>query len=590
MITQTGQVVYTNKAHCRDCYRCLRVCPVKAIKMENGQAYVVAERCISCGTCIRECPQGAKAFRHDIEHAVRLIATGQPVGVSIAPSFAAAFSEWERKCLPSALRRLGFAYVGETAIGAYHVARQTRDYVAAHPDRSHICTACPAVVTYIERYEPDKLDLMVPVVSPMLAHARHIKEKLGADSKVVFIGPCVAKKTEAERREHAGLVDCVLTFVELLEWLQREGINPSQCEESRFDEEPEGDARYFPLVGGSLRTAAMDTDLLASRVLGASGVEEVRQALAGLDAGEPRILEPLFCHQGCINGPVMPGKGNVYQRRQGVLHYAGATPGRAPHSQPNPTALQTRFAPRAVTDAASVTEEQIREVLEQTGKASPENQLNCGTCGYPTCRDKAIAVVLGMAEPGMCLPYMRRLAERRTDRIIETSPNGIVILDDQLRIISMNPTFRRFFMCSEAVCGRPISYLMDPDPFEQLVSGNTDLVEKTVKHARLNLVCHQIHYVLREDRQYVGIFVNITKTQADKEKLDRLRMQTAAQARELLQHQVEMAQTIAQFLGESTAQSEAVLDQLISLAGGGNETDEGGKYGMEWIKDIYTSK
>jgi len=252
--------------------------------------------------------------------------------------------------------------------------------------------------------------------------------------------------------------------------------------------------------------------------------------------------------------------------------------------------LDTRFAAQPVLDAEGVSEEQIRAVLEQTGKANPENQLNCGACGYATCRDKAIAVVRGMAEPGMCIPYMRRLAEQRTDRIIETSPNGIVILDEHLRILSMNPAFRRFFMCSEAVCGRPISYLMDAEPFEQLATGKTDLIETTVKHARHNLVCHQIQYALREERQYVGIFVNITRTQADREKLDRLRTQTVAQAQELLQHQVEMAQTIAGFLGESTAQSEMLLERLMLLAGGSRDGDEGGKRNTDWIADTYTSK
>ncbi len=637
MSSQTGQVVYTNKAHCRDCYRCLRFCPVKAIKMENGQAYVVAERCISCGTCIRECPQGAKAFRNDIEQAARLIASGGPVGASVAPSFAAAFGEWERKCIPSALRRLGFAYVGETAIGAFPVARRTRELVEAAPDRSHIATACPAVVSYVEHYHPEHLDLLVPVVSPMLMHARHIKERLGREAKVVFIGPCVAKKAEADRPENAGLVDCALTFVEMLEWLEREGVHLAQCEESRFDEEPEGDSRFFPLVGGSLRTAAMATDVLAPATVSVSGVEEVSEVLAGIGPGTPPlVIEPLFCRGGCINGPVMPGKGNVYERRHDVLQYALGAPGRpaapmdnlqfancnlqsegedcklqiancklqigegaqAAGKGPSEGALstslnlpRTRFVPKRVADAEGISEEQIRAVLEQTGKASPENQLNCGACGYASCRDKAIAVVRGMAEPGMCIPYMKRLAERRTDRIIETSPNGIVILDEHLQILGMNPAFRSFFMCSEAVLGRPISYLMDPDPFEQLASGRSELVETVVKHVRANLVCHQIHYSLREEKQYIGIFVNITKTQADKEKLDRLRTETAQQARELLQHQVEMAQTIARYLGESTAQSESLLDRLILLAGGeSGDGEANGKYGMEWVKSIYTSK
>ncbi len=591
--SQTGQVVYTNKAHCRDCYRCLRVCPVKAIRMKDGQAYVVKELCISCGTCIRECPQGAKAFRNDLEKAIRLIESGGSVAVSIAPSFAAIFSDWEQKRLASALRKLGFSHVAETAIGAYHVAHMTGKLVSSKTDQTHICTACPAIVSYIERYLPDHVDTLVPVASPMIAHARHIKAKLGQDAKVVFVGPCVAKKSEAEWPQNRGIVDCVLTFPELLEWFEREDLSLAACEESGFDEEPEGAARFFPLVGGSVRTSNLDTDLLASGVVSASGFAEVSELLANISNARPMVIEPLFCTQGCVNGPAMPVRTNVFERRRHVLDYAGTNTGREPIADYTESGLSRRFRAKPMEET-EIDEETIREVLEKTGKASPENQLNCGACGYPTCRDKAIAVIRGMAELEMCIPYMKRLAERRTDKIIETSPNGIVILDERLNIISMNPAFRNFFMCSEAVSGRPISYLMDPDPFERLASGKEELIEAVVRHTRGNLLCHQIHYALSEEKQYVGIFVNITKSRAEKEKLDTLRAQTVTQAKELLEHQINMAQTIAKFLGESTARGEDLLERLMTIAGEGNEAapekGKSGRLGMEWIKDTYTSK
>ncbi|MHB0999555.1 MAG: [Fe-Fe] hydrogenase large subunit C-terminal domain-containing protein [Armatimonadota bacterium] len=592
---QAGQVVYTNKAHCRDCYRCLRVCPVKAIKMENGQAYVVGSRCISCGTCIRECPQGAKSFRNDIEQAVRLMGSDEPVAASVAPSFVAVFTDWEQKRLASALRRLGFSYVGETAIGAYHVANETERIISSHKESSHICTACPAIVSYVEHYEPDKVDMLVPVVSPMLAHAQHIRIKLGESAKVIFIGPCVAKKSEAERPENKGIIDCVLTFSELMEWFEREGINLSACEESRFDEEPQGDARFFPLVGGSIKTACMSTDVLDSDVVSASGIQEVQEVLGSITpSGPPIVVEPLFCPQGCVNGPALHTERNIYQRRREVLEYAGDNPGAQPPAEPDYGSLITRFKPAKIDEGNAVKEDEIQEVLEQTGKGSPENQLNCGACGYPSCREKAIAVIKGMAELEMCIPYMKRLAEQRTDRIIETSPNGIVILDERLNIISMNPAFRNFFMCSEAICGRPVSYLMDPDPFEKLASGSEERIEIIVTHSNYNLVCHEILYALPEEHQYVGIFVNITKSRVHKKKLDQLRSQTVLQAKELLDHQVHMAQTIAKFLGESTAQSEDLLERLMVFAGDesgdSEDSDKDGKYGKQWIKDIYTSK
>jgi uncharacterized Fe-S cluster-containing protein len=423
----------------------------------------------------------------------------------------------------------------------------------------------------------------------MLAHAAHIHEKLGKDASVIFIGPCVAKKAEADRPENQGQVDCVLTFTELAEWFGREGIDLSVCEESHFDEEPEGESRYYPLVGGSMKTASLTTDCLAEDLVSVSGFADIREALENADSRHSMIIEPLFCQQGCINGPAIPVGENAYLKRNSVLNYAGVNHGITPEDVPARVGLRARFNPAGI-DETPVTEEQIREVLEKTGKASPEDQLNCGACGYVSCREKAIAVIRGMAELEMCIPHMKRLAEQRTDRIIETSPNGIVITDEHLNIISMNPAFRSFFMCSEAVCGKPISYLMDPDPFERLASGKEGLIETVATHPNYSLICHEILYSLPEEKQFVGIFVNITRMKADKKKLDHLRGQTILQARELLEHQINMAQTIAKFLGESTAESECLLDKLMLMAGDESDSDSEGRYGTQWIKDTYTSK
>ena len=610
------QVVFTNKAQCRDCYRCVRVCPVKAIRMHEGQAAVVEGRCIACGTCVRECPQQAKSFRNDLARTMRLFEPGAKVAASLAPSFAAVFPRWQQRRLASGLRRLGFSYVGETAIGAYQVARQTAALANAHPESACVCTACPAVVRYVERYRPALLPNLVPVVSPMIAHAKHIRKRLGDEVRVVFIGPCIAKKAEAERPEFAGLVDCVLTFVELAEWFQREGIDLAGCEESDFDETPDGDARLFPLEGGASRTAGWAADLLSGEMEVASGFDEVRTALDGIgDEGTPHVIEPLFCPQGCVNGPAIPDERNPFTRRTDVLEYAAANPGREIAAgdvemslpvAPRFPAMRSTAAKASRTVSAGmpdglftffevwqdadppIQEEEIRRALEMTGKAREEDQLNCGACGYPTCRDKAIAVIRGLAEPAMCMPYMKRLAEQRVDRIIETSPNGIVILDDQLKILSMNPAFRRFFMCSEAVCGQPISYLMDPELFERLATGQEQIVEMTVEHRKYNLVCHEIIYPLPEERQYVGIFVNITNSRMSQQQLDRLRARTVLQARELLEHQIQMAEQLARFLGESTAKGEDLVEKLMLLAEGEHEGGEKPK--GQWLRDMYTSK
>lgn len=593
------QIVYTNKAHCRDCHRCLRVCPVKAIRMENGQAYVVPELCISCGTCVRECPQGAKRYVREIDKVKGFMEAGDLVAASIAPSFAGIIkpSEWGR--MAGALRRLGFCFVAETAAGAHVSALKTAELIAIEPDEPHICSACPAVVSYVEKYDPSKVSMLVRAASPMTAHARHIKAVLEGRQdiaerlvRVVFIGPCIAKKAEAQRPDNAGAVDAVLTFEELYEWFVEEGVALANCEEARFDERPEGDARKYPLLGGLLKAASLDTDVLSKQVVSASGFAEVKDLLEGASGAPSMIAEPLFCRQGCVNGPAIPECGSVHERRRKVLEYAtscaerevmaGRNPAAVPGSWPGLTA---RFEAEPVAEE-EIDEERIQQVFERTGKALPEDRLDCGACGYDSCRDKAVAVIRGYAEPEMCMPYVKRLAERRTDKIIESSPNGIVMLDADLRIISMNTAFKRLFMCGDSLCGKHISYLMDPDPFERVAAGVAGMISETALHPKYGLECLQITYSLPEDRQYVGIVVDTTKSQANKQKLDELRRLTVEQARQLMEHQIRIAQTMARLIGESTAQGEALVEKLVELAEEGN-ADDGG---VAWLTDTYTMK
>ena len=306
------QVVYTNEARCRDCYRCVRVCPIKAIRIDDGQAFVDPDRCISCGTCVRECPQDAKMFRHDLDKAEELVAQHAFVAVSLAPSFAGVFEPAQYARIPSALRALGFEYVAETAVGAYLVAQRTASCAKDTPHTS-ICTACPAVVTYIEKYEPAKIGHLLPVVSPMIAHARHIKDKFGPEAKVVFIGPCVAKKSEADRPEFKGLVDCVLTFDEFEEWLKRKHVDLAHCPESAFDEEPAGKSRLFPVEGGCMATTTLNTSVVDEKLVFVSGFHEMKDVLDAADKGlTPCIVEPLFCAHGCVNGPGISKTGNLF--------------------------------------------------------------------------------------------------------------------------------------------------------------------------------------------------------------------------------------------------------------------------------------
>lgn len=557
--------VYTVTANCHDCYRCVRVCPVKAISVRGGQASIRDELCIKCGTCVRECPQHAKMIRSSLEQVKQLIASPRKVAASVAPSFAALFEGWRALRLPSALRRLGFDYVSETAEGAELVTERAFD-----PDQvGSITTACPAVVNYIEKYRPDYVDQLTPVASPMIAHGRMLKKRLGDGWAVVFIGPCAAKKAEAARPENAGVIDAVLTFAELTQWLEEERIDLASCPESGFQNQGGLTlSRLFPLPGGMLKTAGRDVGGADRNIVQVIGAEEVK-TLFDLPARDWDfdMAECLFCADGCLNGPGMPNDMadvNYYRKKKELMDYtAGAPSGAAPLDQSLTCAAGFKAAPVKPAGEEEADEAGIQRVLENTGKGDPEQQMNCGACGYKSCRDNAIAVLKGMAEPEMCMPYMRRLAQQRTDKIIESSPNGVVILDENLHIIKTNPAFLKMFMTGPDAIGRRISCYMDADGFEKLASGAADELERI--RSKYGMRYHEQLYAMREDRQYVGMFTDISNVTFGENQLDLIKMQTLDQAQELLDHQIKFSQEMAHFLGRSTAKSEELVKKMVEL-------------------------
>lgn len=566
-------IIYTNKARCRDCYRCLRACPVKAIKIENNQASIEENLCIACGTCIRECPQKAKTYRHDTESVFERLEGKDKVVLSLAPSILSLFSQWELMRLPSACRALGFDYVGLTSVGAQATAWFTAQHIQKNPDQLTICSACPAVVNWIEHYHPQFVPALVPVLSPMIAHAKHLKTRLGSQTTVVFAGPCIAKKAEAERDSVVGYVDFVLTFEELISMLEAKNIALSECEDSSFDDPDLTDARYFPLAGGLFQTAGISTDLLDDRYVALSGFQSLDAFLSSQNLASRMVIEPLFCTEGCVNGPAFPSTHTFFERKNQLLNAIK----KSPSHQVSPNAIQfqtedkafyqTSFLPQDVSiHETEFTPEAIQTVLTQTGKLTPEDQLNCGACGYTSCHDKAIAVLRHMAEPQMCIPYMRKLAEKRTDLIIETSPNGIVILDKQLEVVGINPAFKSFFNCTDAVIGKKIATIIDPEPFEKLTSGQLAIVDETVSYPESKMICHLLCYALPQENQFVGIFVNMTHLRNTQAEITTIKTKTIERSLELLDHQISMAQKIAKLLGENTAIGEELVQNLLKLS------------------------
>jgi signal transduction histidine kinase/iron only hydrogenase large subunit-like protein/CheY-like chemotaxis protein len=405
-------VVTTVAAKCRRCFNCVRSCPAKAIRVQAGQARVLEDRCIGCGNCIRVCAQNAKQAQSAVYSVSALLVDPKPTVAILAPSYPAAYRDLTAGQFVAACRALGFSHVLEVGFGADMVAAAYAELLRDAPNRPLISTPCPALVTYVRRYMPHLVPNLAPIVSPMVALGRAVKQVHVPGANVVFIGPCVAKKAEIREPQVADAVDDVLTFRGLDEMLRGRGIDPRTLGASEPDPPFPQFGALFPVSGGLLKAAALQADLMDDSIVVVEGPGRCLAALQELQAGEfhARFLDALLC-EGCVAGPAFPEDGSPLSRRERVTahvrHLQAAHPGALPGALAEVAAINVwrEFEPEA-TQSAQPTEIEIRDILARTNKISREDELNCGACGYPTCRDKAIAVYQGLAEPEMCLPFL----------------------------------------------------------------------------------------------------------------------------------------------------------------------------------------
>ena len=417
----SGTIITTIKQNCRRCYTCVRDCPAEAIRIEDGQAFVVDERCIACGNCTLVCSQNAKAYLSGLERASWLLEEDAPVAALLAPSFPAGFSAPAAQVV-GAFKAAGFEYVVEVAQGADMVSRAYAEHLEANPTGVHIATACPAVAEYVRKYHPGLVDRLVPIVSPMIATALAVKELYGENVRCVFVGPCVAKKAEARDPQLPDVIDEVLTLQEAHRLLAARGVDPAKAAVAEWDAPDAGRARVFPLPGGLLESAGLDRGILDPDVLVVSGHDEtveVLDSVAGADTGQTLLVEALMC-RGCYCGPGITSSEPGLLRKRRVGEYVAESRRREAEAAGRGEGGEDRFAELRLGRVyepddqrlPEPTEDEIREILARTNKFFPEDELNCGACGYLTCRDKAIAVHCGMAEDAMCLPFMIDQAER----------------------------------------------------------------------------------------------------------------------------------------------------------------------------------
>ena len=556
--------LYTVKTDCQDCYKCVRRCPVKAIKIEDSSAMIVTDLCIACGICYKVCPAKAKQMRNDLPRAKFLVKSGKEIYISLAPSWVTEFPEYSAEQLIAAIRRLGIRGVSETALGAEEVSAETARILDKADSGLFISTACPTVVEYVEKYLPELTPNLVGVSSPLLAHCRLLKEEYGAGIETIFVGPCIAKKLEADR--HPELLSLSLSFADLRQWLKDEDIDPASLKPGVFDvfvprRAKEGAA--YPIEGGMIETLKPYPSAKKAYLMQLTGIYNIERELENLRNTafkQPVFIEALACPGGCINGPCTTDRQSGLDKRMEVLRNTEFDDNAGKRTPAHD--IRLNYASDTVAEP-EFSESDIKKVLAKIGKYTQEDELNCGGCGYDTCRNFARALLDGKAEPEMCVSHMKQQAQRKANALIRCIPSPIVIADAKLNIMEYNDEFRDAFW-NEEEHAEIYDYenlrganLRDFINFTNLFSASLDL-EQDIRR----------EHIRQDDRVFDVVVFNIDKKQSvggiieDVTNVEMHKEQIAAKAKEVIHKNLATVQQIACTLGEHMAETEVLLRSI----------------------------
>ena len=541
-------------SNCRNCYKCIRHCPVKSIRFENNQAHIVHDECILCGECFVVCPQNAKEIRNDVDKVKEVIKSGRPVYASVAPSFVGNYDGANITMFANALKKLGFTDAEETALGANIVKNEYERMIERNDSNVIISSCCHSINTLIQKYYPAALPFLAHVMSPMQAHCKEIK-KAHPDAFTVFIGPCISKKDEADK--YPEFVDAVLTFEELTGWFNEKEVKIEYCE----DQSPKGRSRLFPTTGGILRSMKRNHDICT--YISVDGVENCKNAIQDIIDGKVNrcFIEMSACVGSCIGGPAMDKRKSPIGDFMRVDEYAGNDdfvmdiPASAEPTKEMKYIGINRQKPGSKA---------IEEILKKMGKNSPADELNCGSCGYETCRDKAMAVYFGKSDINMCMPYLIEKAESFSDTIIKNTPNAIFVLNESLEIQQMNKTAREMFNIKNIhdVLNEPVVRILDPLPFVNVLNDGVNIRDKKVYLAEYNKYVEQTIILDRSYHIMICFMRDVTEEELQKNKKETMSKNTVDIADKVIEKQMRVVQEIASLLGETTAETKIALTKL----------------------------
>ena len=543
------------KSNCKNCYKCIRNCPVKAIRFSGNQAHIIGNECILCGQCFVVCPQNAKEIVNEVEKVKVFLQSGVPVVVSLAPSFIANYDGAGIDAMRVALKKLGFYDVEETAVGATIVKNEYERMLKEEEHDIIISSCCHSINLLIQKHYPAALEYLADVMSPMQAHCQDIKSRI-PNAKTVFVGPCVAKKDEAEY--YGGIVDAVLTFEELTEWLKEEKIEL----ETVTDTNENSRARFFPTTGGVLKTM---NEVNGYTYVAIDGVENCIQVLKDIEKGKIHncFIEMSACVGSCVGGPVIEKYHHTSNIKDyiEVANYAGEKDFEV--SQPKAVQLKKTFT-YIEQRYAQPSEIEINNILRQMGKFKPAHELNCGSCGYNTCREKAIAIIQGKAEISMCLPYLKDKAESFSDTIVNNSPNGLIVLNEQLEVQQINDSARKMMNIRSAsdVLGDQVIRILDPTVFMTVMSTGRNVRDQRVYLAEYNRYIEQTVVHDKDSHLLITIMRDVTDEEKEREKKESISRQTVEVADKVVDKQMRIVQEIASLLGETAAETKIALAKL----------------------------
>lgn len=561
------KVMNFSEANCHQCYKCVRTCKVKAIKIEDNQAHIIADKCIACGQCFASCPQNARNIHSDVQFVKNLIKSDKEVTLSIAPSFRGFYKDSER--FVTALKKVGFSRVEETAVGADITSKLYRDYIRKSEQDIFITTCCPSVVLLIEKYFPEIIPHVIPYMSPMMVHGKTIKRR-NPREKVVFLGPCISKKCESLTKKHADTIDAVLTFDEVSKWLTLDEIDYLQEEAGECDRYGSTSGSSYPVVGGILEGIK---DVLEERKLThmrVDGVDECVEIFQEIIEGNLKgvCVEVSACRKSCLGGPSGSRVGSsAFSRVQRLKKYLQEKRVIDLEKTIDLNTIEnhcysTTFTDKKI-DEDLPSEGEIKDILISLEKKTIEDELNCGGCGYETCREKAVSIYKGMSHADMCIHYVKKCSERISNEIFENSPNAILILDGDNRIVESNMAFSRFFgLAPFELKDLPLDNFEFLRGVKNLVERKENILWERISFAKDNL--HMMVSVIPMDSRdnSLLVFTDVTKDVMRKEEIRELKEKTLEITQEVIEKQMRVVQEIAGLLGETTAETKVALNKV----------------------------